>query len=106
MRLSCLWLNVSVFVRMPEILAAEPNSGFLRRKLAIAEAGRCGMSEAAPALSRMIEKGDPLSREAAAALIEMKTSSPDVLSALEQIATAELPVAIPFGFHGDFYPTY
>jgi putative membrane-bound dehydrogenase-like protein len=56
-------------------------------KLAIAEVGRTGMSEAAPVLSAIVEKeSGPLSTVAAAALIEMKSSSPDVLSALEKIA--------------------
>src|SRR5438552_14918619 len=54
-------------------------------KLAIAETGRCAMVEAAPLLTQIIEKEEPRAEDAAAALIEMKTASPDVLLALEKI---------------------
>ncbi|MDQ3441853.1 MAG: PQQ-dependent sugar dehydrogenase [Planctomycetota bacterium] len=54
-------------------------------KIAIAEAGRCQVREAVPALASLVKGSGPLRADAAKALIELKSSSAEALAALETI---------------------
>ncbi len=51
--------------------------------VAIAEAGRCQVREAVPALALLVNGAGPLRVDAAKALIELKSAAPEALAALE-----------------------
>ncbi len=81
------WDQSSQVAQMMMALAAVPNPEIA--KAVIAEIGLCSMEEAIPMLAEKIASDNPLRVDAANALIQMKDPTPQLLTALQQIAENE-----------------
>src|SRR5439155_7898 len=79
---SARWDGSSAIAQMMLNLAEDSDQA--TAKDALAMIGLCGMGEAVPMLTRIVSTDNPLRKDAANALIQMK--SPDAVAAMEKIA--------------------
>jgi putative membrane-bound dehydrogenase-like protein len=77
------WEGTAAVAALFAKMIADPDPA--AAKVAIAEAGRCQVKEAVPALAALIKGAGPLRTDAANALIDLKANSPDALAALETV---------------------